>query len=85
MKEANRTIRILLSGFIVAWIFVFIGQRELAGLVVIATFIFQIYYCFLVATRVDALVKRDMGFNWPTAIGYAFLYAILSAILTNRL
>ncbi len=84
-KEANRTIWILVGGYIVAWMFVLIGQGALAGLSVLATFIFQIYYCYLVATHVDALAKRSKAFNWSVAIGYTLLYVFVSAILTNRL
>jgi len=84
-KEANRTIGILLGGYVAVWIFVFLGQIGLAKLLFYATLIFGIYYCYLISTRIDALVKREQPFNWPVAIGYGFLYMIASAILTNRL
>lgn len=84
-KEANRTIGILLGGYVIVWIFVFLRQIDLARLLFYATLIFGIYYCYLISTRIDALVRREQPFNWPVAIGYSFLYWIASAILTSRL
>jgi hypothetical protein len=84
-KEANRTMVILLGGYLIARIFSLLGLYEVAGLAVFATIGFALYYCYLLSTRIDTLVTRDKPFNWPVAIGYAICYAIVSSILTHRL
>lgn len=84
-KEANRTIGILLGGYVAVWILIFLGQIGLARVFFYGTLLFGIYYCYLISTRIDALVRRERPFNWPVAIGYWALYMVASAILTSRL
>jgi hypothetical protein len=84
-KEANRTMGILLGGYLIARVFSLLGLYEVAAAAVLGTFGFGLYYCYLLSTRIDTLVTRDKPFNWPVAIGYAIVYGIVSSILTHRL
>jgi hypothetical protein len=58
---------------------------DLAKLVFFANAIFGLWYCYMISTRIDALVRRDKPFNWGMAIGYWVLYVVISSALTNKI
>lgn len=81
-KEAIRTAVILCCGYAISFICRIVGLYLLASLVIIAVCVFNFYYIFVLARRADSLVRRDMPFNWPLAIGYGFAFWLVVRVLT---
>jgi hypothetical protein len=82
-KEAIHTALVLLAGSGLAAGLAIIGFYNLIHLIMLATFAFQFYYCYLIATRIDCLVRPDAPFNWGVSIAYLFGYVIVSSILNS--
>jgi len=82
-QEAARTFAILIAGSALASLFALFGLRGVIPLITIASYVFNFYYSYLLATRADSLVRRDSPFNWGLAIIYGFAFAILALVFSS--